>query len=301
VAERRPGQLAKPGTIRLPMKYQEFLPHSSLQDLVHCIWILERTYGAEAPYEDVTPDGWVELVLCFGARYGFLRDGGEAQEMPGAFMVGLQKKPLRFRCDGTMRILGVRLHAWAAQPVLGTPAQAPSNPNTCLGSDWHGLVEAIQPRMMADDYEQAVSMVEDHLIKALLGTVFDRDTLRAAANLLYHTKGQVKVVDLAEHCCLSHRQLQRKFKEGSGTTPKHLARVIRFEEIRKRLMFDPQTNLTALAYEFGYSDQSHFIRDFKELSDQTPGEFAARSRAAQGSLRNREDVAFLQVPTKDGA
>ena len=63
-----------------------------------------------------------------------------------------------------------------------------------------------------------------------------------------------------------------------------LARAIRFEEIRKRLMFDPDMSLTDLAYEFEYSDQAHFIHDFKEFADRTPGEFATEMRAFQGSL-----------------
>ena len=52
----------------------------------------------------------------------------------------------------------------------------------------------------------------------------------------------------------------------SGVSPKTLARAIRFEEIRKRLMFEPNQNLTTLAYEYGYTDQPHFVRDFKEFA-----------------------------------
>jgi AraC-like DNA-binding protein len=32
-------------------------------------------------------------------------------------------------------------------------------------------------------------------------------------------------------------------------------------------------NLTSIAYEFGYFDQSHFIRDFKNFSGITPSEY----------------------------
>jgi methylphosphotriester-DNA--protein-cysteine methyltransferase len=46
------------------------------------------------------------------------------------------------------------------------------------------------------------------------------------------------------------RQLQRQFDETTGVSPKTPARTIRFEAIRERLMFDPNANLTDLAYEF---------------------------------------------------
>jgi AraC-like DNA-binding protein len=61
-------------------------------------------------------------------------------------------------------------------------------------------------------------------------------------------------------------------------------------------MFDPETNLTDLAYEFGYTDQAHFIRDFKEFARKPPGEFAAEMRTLQTVFRNNGNVVFLQFP-----
>ena len=37
------------------MKYEEHVPHSSLQDYVKCFWLLEREYTSEAPLRG--PDG----------------------------------------------------------------------------------------------------------------------------------------------------------------------------------------------------------------------------------------------------
>jgi AraC-like DNA-binding protein len=113
--------------------------------------------------------------------------------------------------------------------------------------------------------------------------------------MLHLKKGQFRVAEFAEHCNLSSRQLQRQFQDVVGVTPKTLARAIRFEEIRRRLMFAPDQSLTDLAYEFGYTDQAHFIRDFKELADRTPGEFAREMRAIQDIFRDHNNVVFLQV------
>jgi AraC-type DNA-binding domain-containing proteins len=113
--------------------------------------------------------------------------------------------------------------------------------------------------------------------------------------MLYREKGLFRVSELAEYCNLSARQLQRQFQDVVGVSPKTLARTIRFEEIRSRLMFSPETNLTELAYEFGYTDQAHFIRDFKEFTGKTPGEFALEMQAWQTIFHDRENVVFLQL------
>jgi AraC-like DNA-binding protein len=108
------------------------------------------------------------------------------------------------------------------------------------------------------------------------------------------------MAELAECCRLSSRQVQRQFQEALGVSPKKLGRAIRFEEIRKRLMFEPDQSLTALAHEFGYTDQAHFIRDFKGFADRTPGEFAGEMRAIRDIFRDHDNVVFLQVPSAEG-
>ena len=62
-------------------------------------------------------------------------------------------------------------------------------------------------------------------------------------------------------------------------------------------MFDPDQSLTDLAHEFGFTDQAHFIRDFRDLADRTPGEFACEMRAIQDIFRDHDNVVFLQVPS----
>jgi AraC-like DNA-binding protein len=58
-------------------------------------------------------------------------------------------------------------------------------------------------------------------------------------------------------------------------------------------MFDPQADLTALAYGCGYFDQAHFIKEFRAFAGKTPSEYAQQMRQMQATLRTK-DVVFLQ-------
>jgi AraC-like DNA-binding protein len=262
---------------------------------VRCFWILEKEYTADAPIEEVTPDACIELILNFGVPYVLQTEDLTDREMPMAFLVSLQKKPLLFRAEGTVKLVATRFYAWGALPFLALDYQSSGPVTIATGDEWLNLSEKLKPRIAADDYDGAFAEVEDFLIGKLLKAHFDLKKIQIASQMLYREKGQFRVSELADYCNLSERQLQRQFQDVIGVSPKTLARTIRFEEIRSRVMFSPETNLTDLAYEFGYTDQAHFIRDFKEFAGKTPGEFALEMQALQSIFHDRENVVFLQL------
>jgi AraC-like DNA-binding protein len=80
---------------------------------------------------------------------------------------------------------------------------------------------------------------------------------------------------LSEKINISQRQLSRRFNSYVGISPKEFIRTNRFIYSLKHLKKYPAINLTEIAYESGYYDQAHFIRECKEFSGLTPGELIA--------------------------
>ena len=71
----------------------------------------------------------------------------------------------------------------------------------------------------------------------------------------------------------TQKNLISQFKKFCGYTPKILQRISRFNEILQKIHHKQKINWSQIAYEFGYSDQSHFIKEFKEFSGFNPQEF----------------------------
>src|SRR6266516_5135691 len=274
------------------VKYQEFIPHPVLQDCVKRFWIMERAYTAQACIEEVVPDACVELILNFGSPYVQL-GSTPRRELPKVCLVGLQRQPFLVQANGVVKIVAVRFFAWGVLPFLKPLAEPNSTTNVELDEAWHQVVTKVE----TEKYQQAVEDLEAFLIGKRLTTWLDPGQVQTAAKRLYETKGQVRVAHLADSCYLSVRQLQRQFADTTGVSPKTLARTIRFETIRNRLMFEPDANLTDLAYECGYTDQAHFIHDFQAFANKTPGAFAQQMHKFQAMLRSNEHVVFLQSPS----
>lgn len=91
------------------------------------------------------------------------------------------------------------------------------------------------------------------------------------ATLIEGENGALGVSDIANRMGISVRSLERLCLAQLGLPPKRLQRVVRLRKAL-RLMSDnrPMTG-TRIAHACGYVDQSHLIKDFKELAGRLPG------------------------------
>lgn len=81
-----------------------------------------------------------------------------------------------------------------------------------------------------------------------------------------------KVADLCQQVNLSQRQAQRLCQKLVGVTPKWLVNRYRMHWIAEELKHG-DTEWSRFVEHFGYSDQAHFINDFKKHIGNTPGDY----------------------------
>lgn len=106
---------------------------------------------------------------------------------------------------------------------------------------------------------------------------------------LMRSEGKIPIEKLASISCLSLRQFERKCKDRIGFPPKLFARIVRFSKAYRLRENFSHMSWTSIAYECGYFDQMHFIRDFKEFAGVPPRiiekELEALPFKMQASLR----------------
>ena len=82
---------------------------------------------------------------------------------------------------------------------------------------------------------------------------------------------QYRLTELAQHCQVSMRTLQRHFRKHYNTTLSDWVRELRLE--RARLMLESAESVKYVAFELGYKQPSHFTRDFKQRYGVPPSAF----------------------------
>lgn len=71
----------------------------------------------------------------------------------------------------------------------------------------------------------------------------------------------------------SQKHLINQFKKYLGLTPKYFQRIFRFNEILAKIYQKQSLSWTQISYDCGYTDQSHFIKEFRHFSGFNPQEF----------------------------
>lgn len=110
--------------------------------------------------------------------------------------------------------------------------------------------------------DETVAAIED-----IIATIKDDPSIR-------------QVAKIAELYDVSERSLQYAFKNYVGIGLKWIISRYRLQDVADDID-NGQTNWALLAEEYGFADQSHFIRDFKKALGETPAQYAERIRKDQ--------------------
>jgi len=262
------------------MAPQEYAPHPQLAHLVKAYWTTQRNFLPPTNTFQVLPDRFIEVIFCAGAP-SYLVTPTRCLPMPSLYVVHLLEAPLTLRFEGLVTIVAARLYGWALGLLLNKIPELVSLPITSLEEGFSQLLPQLATYVEANQIPQAVQCLE----AALLERFHQQLPLQQRrARLLNQLLNQTQLPDpstLADQFALSIRQVERLVKTASGTTPKLLTRLARFEAARNQLWQQPDSKLTHLAYELGYADQAHFCRDFKAFSGQSPRAFVAQVRQWQ--------------------
>ena len=99
------------------------------------------------------------------------------------------------------------------------------------------------------------------------------DLSQTLIKLMLQHRGNISVAELSQQSGYSARTISSSFNNYYGLSPKAFNLILRYQQVLDQLMQSNGNRLTDLATDMGYSDQSHFCRQFKRYNGQGPREF----------------------------
>lgn len=263
------------------------LPSSALRPFVAQLWASEDTGDARYPtpwHEHALPSGAMHLVIRLSdhpLRIADVGSGDRAQPVASSLVGGMRSRFYVRELWAPSCSVGAVLRPGAAECLFGgVTADELAERHTPLEALWGAAAHRLRDRLLA------LRSPQDRLaaFEAALATRLPRvqGLHPAVAGALAQFQGGASVASAVKDSGFSHRRFLQLFRQGVGLAPKTYLRVLRFQRVLPVLRSDPAMSLAALAADLGYSDQSHFNREFMAFSGVTPLTYRAR----MGSERN---------------
>ncbi len=139
------------------------------------------------------------------------------------------------------------------------------------------------------DTAQRIKVIEKFLLDRFSEKTVIDTTVQRTIDALIESEGKVSINSILGNDPTRRRQLERLFGKQVGISPKKLGRVIRLQSILRLLLHDEPGSLTEIAYQGAYFDQAHFIKDFKEFTGTTPGDFLENKHLKLSALLYKKE------------
>lgn len=220
----------------------------------------------------ILPDGAVELIINLGEPQKLCdsEDHARSNSFRHSWISGERTAPIVIEEAGRVHLIGIRLRAGGAWPLLGLPLSEFTGRvielDAVLGRDAVRVRERLGE---ANDDEARFAIVEAWLTARMYaGTPPTAAVLRALE--LIRRRAAVPIGQMASDIGGSHKHLLREFDRCVGLTPKIFARLCSFQRAIKWIGQKPMVDWADTAMACGYYDQPHFIHEFRAFSGLTP-------------------------------
>ena len=254
----------------------QFFPSDILRPYVKSYTLI--TIDRDLTDEVFYPSGYVDLVINISEGNATAIIDGRRRKTPGVEVLGHLTLPSRLTVSKGTSVLIARIYPYASSLFFTNSMSEFTN----YATDAYGIFS----REINDFY---YSLMEAGSLGQKVGALDRFLTGKLVKNEKQYRKSRI-IEQVCGHICskgdtfeskalsksygLSERYIEKLFVDMVGITPSAFFSVYRFNKSLD-LVLSSGLRLTSIAYDCGYYDQAHFIKEFKKFTGITP--FDARA------------------------
>jgi AraC-like DNA-binding protein len=213
-------------------------------------------------------------IMFFQSNYDVFLNT-EEKKLSALFLYGQTVKPIEISTIGPYKAIIFHLHAHVTKLLFGIDAHELTD--ACLDYSLLTYKDApdLKSRLLDSPTLQEQINLVTYSLQNLLYSIKSNlvGEVHYATGRIAETSGDVSLKSLHKDLKVSERTFERKFLQHVGVSPNLFKRICRFYAAFNELENNRYQKLTDLAYHYGFADQSHFIRTFKEFTGYTPSEY----------------------------
>lgn len=222
----------------------------------------------------------IVLIFDFGPTLRFLDEaGGVAARHPGGFLAGMHDLTVLTETAGGQSGLHVNLTPLGARRLLGLPMAELANRVVGVDDAFGAAGRRLSDRLAnAAGWAERFDLLDGALLRRLAETEAPPGIALEGWRLMQASRGRLPIGALVDALDCSRRHLIAVFRDQVGLPPKTVARILRFHRAIELYDQGVCSGWADVALECGYSDQAHFVNDFRRFAGVSPTVFLARRR-----------------------
>lgn len=268
----------------------QIAPSPDLSSIVKHYLILEGNVQA-ADAHRLFSDGNPGIIIQYGGTLLQLTKTASTQiPYPPGFLYGQISRFHTLFAEERIGLFAIVFKPFGLYALTGMQASTFTDVLLPLQDIWKQEGYDLQEKMLlTGDPLLRVRFVEDFLRQQQRHFYQPSPFICAALQLMAHHRGALSISQLAAQLNATERKMERSFLTEVGLSPKAYSGILRLQhflhELRRK---SANTSLTSLAYECGFSDQAHLIREFRKKVGITPLKY--------GSHAHPLAVNFIRLP-----
>ena len=264
-----------PGTLNF-LHYQEYSPSPDLKNIIECYWAVCLDANAVWDFNrPLVPDGCIDLLFNLRgyAEYSSRQERIFRQEM--GIILGAQTIPCYLKPYEDIYCFGVRFRPGKAYLFLEIPSHEFTNHFVLFEEVCGDFAKRIKDKFLSSPFNPhfQILLIEKEIRKRIHLNYSSLKWIESAIHFIDQSNGQITTEKLSEKLGITRQHLARLFLKHAGITPKIFNRIVRLQEVLRKLAGEECVDWCDLALECGYYDQSHLIADFIEFTGLNPSQY----------------------------
>lgn len=257
------------------MIYKLHFPQLPLSQFVENFWFVEGNHP-EHTREKVLPDGAIELLIDLDPEPKKLFEDEASDRFRSCKKAWISGERTRYIIIGSENtsMIGIRFRPGGAYPFFSFPMSELNDSVIDMDLIWGRLVDEIRNQLLETESVEARFLLLESFLLSHARRSFEANRLiMFAVHQLQHSPQFLAIRDLAKTIGITQKHLISQFEKVVGLRPKSFARISKFQKVLTLIEQQNKIEWSAIAYDCGYYDQAHFIKEFHTFSGLNPSAY----------------------------
>lgn len=247
-------------------RYQ--LSDNNLKKWVKFIWHFKADYGDV--HNKLLPMDSVDIVINLGDDMIY-ETKMEQITAPKIHVNGLRDQHSFLHHKGEIDVWGISFFAYGLYPFSNKSLRCIKNQIIDLNVLSSALADKLRSAVEYGDKPSKVTNILESLNSEL--AVNDIVLKRAGIINEFMKNDEVPISVFCSNNAISQRTFERFVADMTGFSPVNLQRIKRYGDSSKQLIFRKSASISEIAYDYNYTDQAYFSKEFTKFTGVSPKAF----------------------------